>query len=141
MEIRQIQNWEDVMSTSAQGWADAAHALEPSHTIEAWKPEFDGDSTAGIVKVIDRAAGKDGTSTLVSFEDEDGKPFCLWLSTVLKQEFDRLGVTVGDVVGIKFHGWKQSKSGRDYKHYTVGILEPHVPAKIGTDKELFKSDE
>ena len=130
------------MSTSAQGWADAAHALEPSHTIEAWKPEFDGDSTAGIVKVIDRAAGKDGTSTLVSLEDEDGKPFSLWLSTVLKQEFDRLGVTVGDVVGVKFHGWKTSpKSGREYKKYSVAILQPHVPVKIGADEELFTSDE
>ena len=101
-------------------WREIAAELEEPH-LKAWKPD-PGEAIAGEVLSIDTEAGKEKNSIFVELRDEDEETIGLWLTTVLRKEFSREQVRVGDVVAIKYFGQKTSDQGREYKSFSVAII-------------------
>ena len=110
---------------STTNWRDRAAAMEEPQKLAAWKPA-EGESIAGRVISIDTAAGAKKDSTWINLIDEDGGAIGLWLSTVLKKQFEQLTVVVGDVVAVKYFGKRFSENGREYKVFTTAVLERHT---------------
>ena len=107
------------MSTS---WQEAADAIEEKTTIdvaEIWKPNA-GEAIAGRVMKIARNTGSDGNSSLVELEREDGSHVGIWLSVVLVKQFEDLDIGLGDIVGVKFFGFRGT--GNQYRYYETKIL-------------------
>ena len=107
---------------STTNWLEKAQELAEEPTRN-WKPQKDGEAIAGRVVSIDVEAGKNHDGVFVELRDEVGQITGLWLTTVLRQQFERLHVEPGDVVGIKYHGRRQSQAGREYKAFSVAIIE------------------
>ena len=107
---------------STTNWRERAAAMEEPQKLAAWKPT-EGESIAGRVISIDTEAGAKKDSTWINLIDEDGGAIGLWLSTVLKKQFEQLTVVVGDVVAVKYFGKRFSEKGREYKVFTTAVLE------------------
>lgn len=107
----------------ATDWLAQAKALE-ENTTNTWKPEAEGAAVAGRITAIEEHTGQNNDSTLVTIETQDTMPVSIWLSTVLQREWDKLQPKRGDVIAIKYHGMRTaSKSGREYKSYTLAVLQ------------------
>ena len=110
-------------NATATNWTAQAKALEENNS-STWKPDSDGAAIAGRVLRIEENTGTNGDSTLVEVETEDQMQVGIWLSTVLERQWQKERPTVGDVIGIKYHGKRTSpKSGREYKSFTLKVLE------------------
>ena len=109
----------------ATDWMAQAQALE-ENTTNTWKPESEGAAIAGRILAVEENTGHNNDSTLVELETQDGMQLGLWLSTVLEKQWEKTDPKpkVGDVIAVKYHGKRTSpKSGREYKSYTLSVLE------------------
>ena len=96
-----------------------------------WQPE-PGDCIAGIVVGIREFVSKFGKGMTADIRcEEDGTVRAVLLKTVLKNEFEKQGVTIGDEVGIKYVG--KTKSYHDYIVITHKIR--HVSEEMGEEGE------
>ena len=101
-------------------WLDQAASLnEP--TGETWKPD-EGAAIAGKVITVSRGVGLNSASTHALLETEDGEQIGVWLSSVLSKQFAENKVSTGDVVGIRFLGWRENRRGDKYKTFATRVL-------------------
>lgn len=77
-----------------------------------WQPE-PGDIIAGVVVGIREFVSKFGKGTTADVRcEDDGVVRSVLLKTVLKNEFEKQGVAIGDEIGIKYVG--KTKNYHDY---------------------------
>jgi hypothetical protein len=64
-----------------------------------------------------------GESTAAVLRTLEGAEWKVWLSqTALRDQFERLGATVGDLVAVRYEGLEPAREGRsEYQRYTVAI--------------------
>jgi len=88
--------------------------LDSNSTI--WHPDV-GDEIFGIVTeikdVVTKIGKKKVESKLVTLETDKGET-SLWLSTVLANQFEKQGIDINSVVGIRYLG-----DDKGYKNYNV----------------------
>ena len=108
--------------TITGSWQEAAEALTESSRLDSWNPE-PGEAIAGEIIEVDRHAGRDNDSTLITLRTEAGERVPVWLNTVLEREFDHQQMGNGCVVALKYFGKRTSKAGREYKAYSAAVLE------------------
>lgn len=107
-------------STQARSWQALADQLEETEAGGFWKPENEGDSLAMRLDEVETGAGKQGTSTIYSGVDEDGNPVSFWGSAILDRKLKH--ANSGDMVLVKYLGWRQSKTGNSYKAFSVKVV-------------------
>ena len=87
-----------------------------------WRPQHEGDGIAGRLIDVEVNVGKNGDSTVFTVETAEGLVRSFWSSSVLDSEMKRQKAMVGDVIGVRFHGWRQGKRGQ-YKSFGVKVIE------------------
>ena len=106
----------------AVSMAERARSLEESSS-SFWKPE-EGDSLGGKLLSVETGVGENGTSRIITIEDEETKAaVSLWGSAVLDREFNRLNARPGDLVAIRYFGKRAAKGGKTYKAYAVDVVK------------------
>ena len=108
-----------------ESWQLQAESLQDNPET-VWKPD-PGDAIAGRVIDIARNVGLSAGSTQAVLETEAGDRVGVWFSAVLAKQFQDHAVKSGDVVAIKFTGWKENHRGDRYKTFAMKVLErgPH----------------
>lgn len=95
-----------------------------------WQPE-PGDVIAGVVVGIREFISKFGKGKAADIRCEgDGVVRAVLLKTVLKNEFEKQGVEVGDEVGIKYIG-----KNKNYHDFIVITRKVRHVSEDGTDDE------
>lgn len=76
---------------------------------------------------------KDGKSDCMVVKYNDTESCTMWLSHVLKNKVEMLGVKVGDTIAVRFEGKKAStkNKGRTYRDFTMAIIEKSKNDKGG----------
>lgn len=89
-----------------------------------WDPE-PGETIIGTVIRYEDRQTKVGPCRVAVIEDvETDEPVSVWLSRmVLKNEFEKQSPRIGDTVGLKFHGERETRRGDStYFHYTLRVV-------------------
>jgi len=94
----------------------------PASSLNIWSPD-PGGTLIGRVVSMREIETKNGPSDVIDIEDGDGKTFSLWISGVLRGKLEAARVRVGDLIGIRYEGRRESKNGREYKDYVVRLYE------------------
>lgn len=89
----------------------------------AWNPEEPGETLIGEVISFETdipLTDYDQVADVATIETPDGKFFSLWLNRkVLAEKWNQENPSIGDGVGIKYHGLKDRENGHDYHDYSV----------------------
>ena len=134
--MTQSQDWHE--RAKQQGWAQKTQDMGEI-SFETWKPS-EGDSLVGKILTIVKNTGRNNDSTMAMIETSDGDGVGVWLSKVLQQEFETQKIAAGDVVGIKYHGKRDSvRSGHTFNLYSVQVFE-RGDAVTAADDEEFTDD-
>jgi len=91
-------------------------------TVECWAPEQEGDVLMGVILDIERDIGR-YHSDLMTLERPNGEPIGVWISQVIRSKMKRLGVRVGDTIGLKYGGMEEVEGGNSYKRFALRLLE------------------
>ncbi len=105
----------------------------PVTTLNIWNPDPKGTLT-GLVVSIRTIETRIGESDVIDIKDGSDEVFSVWISQVLRDKLETAQVRVGDVVGIRFDGLQESKTGKNYKNYTV---KRYTEGPEHTDNPLF----
>lgn len=109
-------------NAEANDWLAQAKELE-ENLQQSWMPEEPGEAIAGRIVAVDEQAGKNDGDTVVELETEEGDLRYFWMWKVLKTEWKREKPRVGDIIGVKYHGYRKSKTtGREYRSVTLKVL-------------------
>lgn len=101
---------------------EAMEAPEQSYA-DRWDPE-EHPVIAGTVLQIEEVNTNNGTGTRCTLDDQGPDELgtvSFFLNTVLKNQFEQKQAVEGSVVGIKYFGEVESKSGRSYKNFGVKV--------------------
>jgi hypothetical protein len=91
---------------------------------EAWKPK-EGDQLIGTITELGDRDGGFGDYPVITVITEAGDEYAVHgFHTVLKSELGKLRPTVGDQIGIAYHGKDEAKG---YERYRV-IVDRKTPA-------------
>lgn len=113
------------MTTISKSFLSEMEAMEtPESTfIDRWDPEIH-PIIIGVVRKIDEVDTNNGTGIRCTLEDQGPDklgPVSFFLNTVLRNQFEQKQAVEGSVVGIKYFGEVESKSGRSYKNFGVKV--------------------
>ena len=79
-----------------------------------WRPEQPGDCIAGtVVDIRHPPVNEEERMHVEILSEEDGEVWVVWATTVLRQEFERKHLAIGDEIGIKYLG--QPKKAKRFK--------------------------
>lgn len=113
------------MATVSKSFLDEMEAMEaPEPTFaDRWDPE-ENPVIVGKVLQIEDVDTNNGTGTRCTLDDQGPDKLntvSFFLNTVLKNQFEQKRIVTGSVVGIKYFGEAESKTGRSYKNYGVRV--------------------
>ena len=103
-------------------YTEEAQKLKGS-TLRWWKPEAADVLTGKVVFIGDNERSAYGAEKIIKIEDGDGQVWGRRINAVMGRELEEQGVTVGDVISIKFLGPKESKSGNTFHDFKVMVHE------------------
>lgn len=103
--------------------------------VLAYKPERAGESVEGTIVSLDVTSSEyttDDIPVIIVRQDDGVLRSVRGYHTTLRRDLEKLGLQVGDYLGIRYDGKKQTKDGkRSFHAYTV--LGTKATAAAGSD--------
>jgi hypothetical protein len=100
--------------------SEASIAQQLDADPEFWEPT-PGAKIIGVLTAIEEDVGQFGAFAVYALDTTDGPVAVRAQHKALKSQLDELRPQVGDSVGIKFKGNRESASGNEYRDYKVVV--------------------